>query len=768
MLRSAQAEFAILIRTCGSLLPSGSLKPVPIPPKKGQAEFAILIGILIIAAAIVVFTFAGTSPLSPPSALSVQQRQVREIVVREATEAGQLTLKRLEATGGSLGSQAGGAPYRGHLVNYWQACSSTAVPDLTTVIQPELSAGVATILKARLPAATANLGKPVAFDLSKLTVSSAIVDGKADLRITIPATLDSQPLDPTYTTAVPTNYKQLHAFAADLAAELAENRPYEQYTIASLYLSSLPTKGLLVGCGDHITITPSQLSNKLEAVASFVLANTYWWQPFRLVGPGEEKTYSIPTVSGKTYPFTPAVSFPDGFQLRANRPIIITNDEFLEDRGIFTVSQCVEVFDQEYSFSYPIVFSLHDTTLGTPFNLASYVSIKDMEPAARCALPTPAPEACALGCAAKLTVTNTAGQPLENVTGVYGSCILGTTDSSGTLESPVPCGSEELRLLPENDSYEFLRTPVPADALNQTFALWRRPTFNVSFRMAGLHGRCFASDSVTADCVPTAPLAPAPAADYAVCGLRKNSESENRFTLLNASSARSTHAYAVTNLQPLQQADLETEPGRQACSANPSSCFGSAADNTTVSYLPVGPATFDAELRLIALQTPTDPEDVEPLPRWVQGAIRTPVTLPEHDSNITITIPRAAEANVNDYTDAVGRPGRVREADRVRNRCGTEPVALSLPTNARWVLTRNNGCFTCGEARTALRQDPLLLSGADLSGLFTQQCRTEQNGTEPTTGQPISIDICTWLCDPVQVRSTLNATRNIWLEDLCV
>ena len=156
---------------------------------------------------------------------------------------------------------------------------------------------------------------------------------------------------------------------------------------------------------------------------------------------------------------------------------------------------------------------------------------------------------------------------------------------------------------------------------------------------------------------------------------------------------------------------------------------------------------------------------MEALPRWVQGAIRTPVTLPEQDTNITVTIYRAAEANVNDYTDEIGRPGRVREADRVRNRCGIEPVALGLPTNARSVVTRTNGCFTCNEARSILAQD-LSLPSADLSTLFTRQCRTVQTGTD-IAGDPVYEQACNWLCDLPSVKRALNTTQDIWLEDAC-
>lgn len=747
-------------------------------PSSGQAEFAVLIAIFIIAVVIAAIALSGTSPSSPAS-LSPAQRQLRALVEREAAAAAGEALRALESTGGALAS-TGGPAYRGNLVRSWQACSETAIPDLDRDIEPRLAAAVAALLKDRLPTAVSTLEKQPTFDLSQLRASANLVDGKADLTLTLPALLGDQPVDPLYAISVPTDYKQLHAFASDLSTELSQKRTFEYFTIASLYLSSLPTKGVLAGCGKSITIPPATLSDHLQAVASFVLANTYWWQSFPAVGPGDPKAYAFPTVNGNSYPFTPTLSFPDDFRLQSLAPIIITNtEELIPSFALFRVPECIAVYDQKYSLDYPIVFSLQDAATGGTFSFSTRVSVKDMEPNPSCDLqPIARTDPCAGACTVRATALTPAGTPIPDVSVLFGSCALGATGADGSVESTVPCGPGELSFFPADPTLEFSELPAtaPPDApLDITATLWRKPVLDTSFLMASIKRRCYPTDTVSQDCMKTDPLLPSAdpvpiLGDYTICTLKPNSDSDNRFTLSSVASLRTEATSPITNLNPLPAAPLDTEPGRNACLRDPASCFGNARDRISIDYLPSGPATFNTELRLIGLQSlPQDVEDLDTVPRWVQGATRTTVSIPEQDTPMTITVPIAAERSLDEYRQDVTPAGRDFEARRAASRCDLPAISFSPPPTHRYVIKHReeaaDSCFPCTEARTVLSLPPFSIGEARLNDLFAPRCNLVTTGTD-ANGLPIQETVCTHTCDPAAVAAFAESL-NARMDPIC-
>jgi hypothetical protein len=439
-----------------------------------------------------------------------------------------------------------------------------------------------------------------------------------------------------YTFSVPTNFGRIVDFAKDFSEDAASSRPLEYFTIASMLFSSnaadgeplLPTTGILTDCGKVIHRSPKQVSNALEDIISYTLADILWWQKMP-ASTEDPKVYAIQDLNGNKFQdLEIGLYLPDDFEIPRRGPVVITNTRNLIESSIsfFNVPVCLSYYNQKYSVAYPVVFRIKDELTENYFHFSSLVFVdnkgaqRTMEPGScgnfKEGIANPCGE---LDCNGKVKVTDYSGNPLEGAFVMFGSCSLGDTDSEGVVEAPILCGKENLSVY-YKDNYEFYLEGVnsgniePAD--NKVVMLHRKPLLNIKFFELG------------SDCTAT-PL-----------------ENEMISGFVNISSGGQS-AFSNT--------DLDGVEVPENCDENPGDCIGvfdgHLSSEITVDYMPAGEVYIETWITNPKKQK--EYKDIL-IPSIIIKDVKA--TIPEEDSILNYYIP-SSEAYVDESAACIDGDG---------------------------------------------------------------------------------------------------------------
>jgi len=661
--------------------------------RKAQVELVAILGLVVIAIVVVIFAFQFPTQSEAPPEIANQQRLVRESVTSTASEGARLAIERLEQTGGYIEDPVGVA-YTGVAVSYWSACETNLAPSLGE-IKPRLEGAVKNHLLNTLQPAQEFQGKEVLFDLSKLKVEANILDGKIDFIITLPASIEGYAFSEPYFLSTSTNFKELYNFASDFANEAVTNRPFEKFTLASIYLSSLPTKGVLSQCGEVVYLSPEEVSQKLESIVLYGLVNTEWWRPIRPASGDETKTYSIESVSGNKYPsIRPSLKTVPGLQISVQQPVFLKNTKHVMNPTlVFRLPQCVVVYNQRYALDYPLVVTAKDKLTGNDFNFASYVYLSagtkesGMVPGSCSAIQADSPS-CDSPCTASFQVTRLDSSPIENAQAFFGSCKVGNSDALGRVSGPVACGLQNLTIVPPNTSFDFLEQETTAAGIASSYQLPRKPMLSVAF------------NHVTLINVKTTvnPFVPEPSPSiYTGCSITP-AGAEDRYSVVDFQYKPTGQEYYINNMDP-----PEVQVDYSSCKANPASCYGNPKP-TAQTTLPEGQYNITAELRQ------TNPPENGLYTPYIRGAFKADFEVQPEDSPIYINIPLGI-----DSIDST--PGQKQAlAQQMKAACGLETVSYSPQLYGK-IIEPKLGCFTCSGLKHVFESEASA-SAEDISALF--------------------------------------------------
>lgn len=506
--------------------------------RKGQAEIALILGLLVIAAVVGIYSY---SSLTPPSieqvALTEEQKAVAVYVNDVLREAAIETVAELYSNGGYLD---GSLRYMGYVDNgfgpvaYWQMCDNYAVPDISV----HLSEGVKNYITENLPDTETITGRTAVFTKAGIVVSTKLYDNKVTVLATIPTVYEGSQIPQPYRIDISTSLGRIADFAENFAMMQADCRVLDYNLIKSLAGSAETSRPCWIpfGMGNarkDYTFTWTQLRDCMELHAKNSVATTkigYWiptnedGQLVSLVGTGWDGTSLefgfIPTVIDYS-------SVPEGSRACGENPPAGINGDAYNDLNIMfyfgdddgldktefsgpdrleirrstgSVSQylggfTVAEYSQAYSVKYPVIVSVWDNDMGRSFNFATFVFMDNNQVGHGCqtspALP-PIQQGFAssyydYNCGTMATKDANVyikykddGSMVPGADVSFDGCSLGNTGSGQIVEGRVPAtaiGALKVRV----DDNEYTKSVPYSSLVDYTFYIPRSKTYDFHF-----------------------------------------------------------------------------------------------------------------------------------------------------------------------------------------------------------------------------------------------------------------------------------------------
>lgn len=435
--------------------------------EKAQAEFALILGLIIIAVAIGLFAFSAIVPISPqPSALTGEQKAVDTYIKDAMRRASSQTLISIYNQGGYLNTDSvKSLDYAGSKIPYWEICGRTNIPDIERIFEQ----GILDSLKESLPDRTDIAGEEVVFDKSLISVDAQLFDNKIALSVEMPTTVKGQAMPQPYAIDVATKLGRIYEFAKNFARNQAVYRMLETNLIRMMYRSNpdpracwLPTGGAVTGYSFRKSW--AELRGCMEELIIHTLSHTYAWEKPAL------KDGRLPTnMLDKSWMFEvlkeggewgqyadlDVTQYYGGDEKRLSRsnPELFFNAEI--ESGVDGLMELIRListvvmikpftpYEVSYDVSFPVVMSAYDSILERSFKFTTFVNIKDNTPSYICSQDMLQPDVqyrkCYQGAVEPmgLTVLNFKNEPLSGVNVRFDGCGPWVT-AGGNLQVNIP------------------------------------------------------------------------------------------------------------------------------------------------------------------------------------------------------------------------------------------------------------------------------------------------------------------------------------------
>ncbi|RLI98300.1 MAG: hypothetical protein DRO99_01070 [Candidatus Aenigmatarchaeota archaeon] len=474
-------------------------------------EFFALVGVALVI--VIVAYFAYTSSIYPtnvPQSTEQQQKLVKDNVVNVAREAADTAVEWLEKKGGyiTIPDTEEAVLFTKVSVPIWQKCGSASMVPSLNSITSRLQDYMKTYITAGLSGKTEYFSKNTTLDTASMSVNANILKNKIDFEVYLPTKVNGFPIEQPYTFSVPTKFGEIYEFMSNYAQEAANKRYLELFIINSMYFSKiaadghgeLPTTGYLSKCGEVVTRTPDQLSDALEGIVKYTLGNTEWWTD-TTTDPTQPKIYGIKDLGGKTYEqLHPLFHVTDDFNIPMTNSVHLTNPSPLFSSRILTSGGlCISTYSMRYSFKFPVVLRVFDELTGHYFNIGTLVDVEDMmpgdcddhDPYSACVNnpsstggttdctgdegDLPGLMGCPdSSCSASVRVLRPNGYPAKDANVVFGSCIMGKTDSTGRLTGNIGCEKADLSIY-YSDDYMYKRCNITSAQIDGDYTVYVYP-----------------------------------------------------------------------------------------------------------------------------------------------------------------------------------------------------------------------------------------------------------------------------------------------------
>ena len=575
--------------------------------KKAQAEIVVIIGVLVLAVAVVYYAVSGGFPSSSiPRNLYDRQKAFHDSFTALARKGADNALMVMEMHGGYPTAEILGngtydippfAVFMGEGVTYWTRCEQNLTPSRKDVTH-WLELAVENYIREHITEVTGSY-KNVTIDLSRLSVSANILSNprKIDISVNLPTTVDGYNMVSQfypYKISLDSKLGEIYDFASDLSEAQSSKRFLEVFTIASIYMSAdapdgypkLPTGGFLTNCGETIFRTPDQISIYLKGIAEYVLTQTLWWQNMP-VDPSKPKVYAIDSeiMSTQYRDLNIQMYLPDDFQFTTQGSVVVKNNKRAFTSPMWTASDCLGVYNMAYALSYPVIVRVKDPLSGYSFNFALFVFVDNtagkMQPG-RCQDIKTAQDLCKeADCSARMKVTDEAGRPILGAVATFGDCGIGYSDSDGVIHGKIKCGTSELNIY-MNSSYDYYNQNVSSSDINGTYVLHSITNITAHFNKVtivdqGEIRKCFvgkASDYIFLDFV---------------------SAGGNLYTMTNIDPESIPEN--CTNQACLDE--CQKSLNIELCTSCASGCMGGVLDSTSNDFIPAG--SYDTNATMMNL-----------------------------------------------------------------------------------------------------------------------------------------------------------------------
>ncbi len=448
---------------------------------KGQAEFVVIIGIVIVAAVVILYAFPNiTNPIIPSGKYDMFKASFESLV----RDGAQDTMSRLSAYGGYTDNssfQLGSVSFLGKEVPYWQYNGDVKYPD----VKGNLVQGVSDYLSRNREGFLQEIGMSN-LEIGEPKVSANILANKIMMTVSMPTKIDGSNQPSTYTVEIQTRLGEIEEFSKAFAQYDKNSRPLEYYTLSSMIISpmeedvhSVPIHVFLTECGEYVFRSWWDIKPSLENVIKATLAQTYMpgKAPLNTMMTSSSPKYSLVPLNGKRYENLDVGFFlPDNFELTpadfqfSPDPIIATS------QVIPMVGQCQsDPVYVKYYLSYPAIARVKDPLTQNVFQFAVHVYIKDNKPGdwSGAGYETDVQKQICSNpqCSADISLKDSLGKPVDYAAVSFMGCSLGRTDGQGVLRGPAPCGLGPLQVYKQGyESYGKMQSSDSIRGLSITLA----------------------------------------------------------------------------------------------------------------------------------------------------------------------------------------------------------------------------------------------------------------------------------------------------------
>jgi hypothetical protein len=474
--------------------------------QKAQAEFALILGLLLIAIVVAIFAYSSiVPPPVGPSALTEEQKAVDSYVKDAITRASDRTIDAIYDQGGYVDvSGKKSVRYAGNTIPYWQLCDTAIVPD----VEANLESGISNLLKSSLPDQTDIAGRRVVFDKSLISVDAQLFENSMTVSVNVPTTLEGRAMPQPFVIAKQSNLGRIYDFSRNFADFQAKYRALEYNLVRLIRRSNpkscwLPTKGVKFMSSFHKSW--GELRDCMQQVIFHNLAHTYEWEK-----PVLKDGKLTESMMGKSWLFEVVKTDESWGQLKEldvnlyyggedrlltrNDPELLfgTNPDPVEERGetfplLGSAIGPVLVYDVKYDVAYPVVVSVWDPFLEQSFKFTTFVNMRSSQKSDDCEFgavdPSQHHQKCVLGATEdmRLTVLDHNDAPLQGVDVWYEGCgpwrIFGDE-----LQAKIPHAVDgELSLLHQFSGSEYTVCMDSDELATKTVKLPIRNVFDLRF-----------------------------------------------------------------------------------------------------------------------------------------------------------------------------------------------------------------------------------------------------------------------------------------------
>lgn len=463
--------------------------------KKGQLEFIVIVALIIIAVAAVILVSRQAVVQPPPTTgIPEEAKTVKDSVTNLIRAGVKEKLALIYNQGGVLNppQPPASAEFGAFDTAVWSACNETAVPD----VAQQIGAGIMDYLRKNLKDKMEFFGKNVEFNFAKARSEVDIIKDRVNMRIYLPTKIDTYELEQPYEISVDTKLYDVLDYSRNFVKDATSSRFFEVVTIASMAHSNpesadwVPVAGIQTGCGNPLFKTRSQLLPGIKGIIRYTVSHVVWNAlPPKLA---ENPFYPISGVGGKYYPDQQvAFAYPASWDSQLDKYFRFFPDplRIIPKPTVPLVPLCLGPYSVAYTFRYPVIVMVEDSKLGQWFKFAMMVDIQNTQPGNCTAQLGNASDYARIcvneaKCDAKITVKDTAGNPVDGADASFYICDIGVTDSSGVVTGKIPCMVSELHVYKTGfRSYGDLLAP---DAVADKAVTLKNITGNLTVHFKGL------------------------------------------------------------------------------------------------------------------------------------------------------------------------------------------------------------------------------------------------------------------------------------------
>ena len=420
---------------------------------RGQAEILVIVGVVVVVSLAVFYAFQSNLIVPPGTGISAQQRTVKDAVNTMIRNNALKTITTLAAQGGYDTAPANSVTFLSKPVPYWFSAGASSKPDVLASMASSLQSAI----EAAAPALEQSLDR-VTFGAPKVSVQS--FPRQLDITVVMPTTVSGVTKTETYAVSLPTRFGEALELANQFVQSYPQKRYLEIFTISSIFISPIKDDVQSVPvfiqptCGEIITRTSLDVMPEMEELIKTTLGGTYMVgkSPKNNGATAPSPNYEIPQLGGKSFPDLD-VSFhlPDDFALNFGS-FQMTPDPVIAAFDIIPFfGGCVPgQVNIQYYVQYPAIVRIKDPDTSAIFQFAVQVTVKNNKPAPVSDQSSSATELqtalCANPSCPMDLLVSADSQPLDDAQIVYLGCPIGRTDSSGQLQTAVPCGAGSLQV----------------------------------------------------------------------------------------------------------------------------------------------------------------------------------------------------------------------------------------------------------------------------------------------------------------------------------